>query len=230
MVTLDIDGKKYEVPTEWKDITLEYWYGWHEIIKSHEQKHKAKQKEGEFDEESPFSKISNVEMLKMNRDIFQYITKIDDATLDRCDVDSIARAMEFIGQVTHEYKPKGVDGFMFEDEKYFFPKEAMYDNTFGDYIESTQLDMTISSMKHGVFDVLPEQMAILCRKVGEEYDEDSINKKTERFKKLTMDIVWEFSFFLSIQNLKLTNHFQISLLQNQLKQEELEQRESTKSL
>jgi hypothetical protein len=230
MVTLDIDGEKYEVPTEWKDITLEYWYGWHEIIKSHQQKHKAKQKKGEFDEENPFSKISNVEMLKMNRDIFQYITKIDDAKLDKCDIDSIARAMEFIGNLTTEYKPKGVDGFMFEDEKYFFPKEAMYNNTFGDYIEATQLDMTISSMKHGVFDVLPEQMAILCRKAGEEYDENIIDEKTEKFKKLTMDVVWEFSFFLSIQNLKLTNHFQISSLQNQLQQEELEQMESIKDL
>ena len=106
----------------------------------------------------------------------------------------------------------------------------MFDNTFGDYIESTQLDMTIESMKHGVFDVLPEQMAILCRRFGEEYDEDAIDKKTERFKKLTMDVVWEFSFFLSIQNLKLTNHFQISLVQDQLQQEELEQMENIKSL
>ena len=219
MVKLDIDGKKYEVPTEWKDITLEYWCGWYDIIKSHEQKHRAKLKEGEFDEEKPFSKISTVEMLKMNTDIFQYITKIDDNTLQRCDVDSISRAMEFIGKVTEEYSPMGVDGFMFEEEKYFFPKEAMFDNTFGDYIESTQLDMTIDSMKHGVFDVLPEQMAILCRKAGEEYDEDAIDKKTEKFKLLTMDIVWEFSFFLSIQNLKLTNHFQISSVQKQLLQE-----------
>ena len=155
----------------------------------------------------------------MTTEIFQYITKIDDNTLQRCDVDSISRAMEFIGKVTEEYKPMGVDGFMFEEEKYFFPKEAMFDNTFGDYIEATQLDMTIDSMKHGVFDVLPEQMAILCRKAGEEYDEDNIDKKTERFKKLTMDIVWEFSFFLSIQNLKLTNHFQISSVQKQLLQE-----------
>ena len=69
---------------------------------------------------------------------------------------------------------------MFEEEKYFFPKEAMFDNTFGDYIESTQLDMTIDSMKHGVFDVLPEQMAILCRRAGEKYDEDNIDKKTEK--------------------------------------------------
>ena len=219
MVTLDIDGKKYEVPTEWKDITLDYWCGWFDIIKINEQKHKSKLKEGEFDETKPFDKISTVEMLKMNTEIFQYITKIDDKTLQMCDVDSVSRAMELIGKVTEEYQPIGMDGFMFEEEKYFFPKEAMFNNTFGDYIESTQLDMTIENMKHGIFDVLPEQMAILCRKAGEEYDEDVIDKKTERFKLLTMDIIWEFRFFLSIQNLKLTNHFQMSSVQNQLLQE-----------
>jgi hypothetical protein len=119
---------------------------------------------------------------------------------------------------------------MFEEEKYFFPKESMFDNTFGDYIESTQLDMTIESMKHGAFDVLPEQMAILCRRAGEEYDEDIIDKKTERFKKLTMDIIWEFSFFLSVQNMKLINHFQISSEVELHQQVELEQKESIKSL
>ena len=58
-------------------------------------------------------------------------------------------------------------------------------------------------MKHGKFDVLPEQMAILCRKLEEEYDDDVIPQKTEMFKKLTMDVVWEFGFFLTQQNIKL---------------------------
>tara|TARA_A100001201_G_scaffold103355_1_gene88666 strand:- start:1479 stop:2141 length:663 start_codon:yes stop_codon:yes gene_type:complete len=209
MVTLDIDGKKYDVPTDWKDITLEYWCGWYAIILKHQEMHKSRLKEGEFDENKPLEKITSTEMLSLNKEIFQYITKIDDETLKRCDLDSISAAMEFIAKVTEEYKPKGLKSFIFEEEEYFFPQEAMYDNTFGDYIEATQLDMTIEHMKHGSFDVLPEQMAILCRKIGEKYDDKEIPKKTERFKKLTMDIVWEFSFFLSIQNLKLRNHFQM---------------------
>ena len=219
MVKLDIDGKKYEVPTEWKDITLEYWCGWYSIIKSHEQKHKARLKKGEFDEDSPLSKINTREMLNLNKDIFQYITKIDDETINRCDLDSVSKAIEVISKVTEEYNPKGMSSFMFEGEEYLFPQEAMFDNTFGDYIEATQLDMTINSMKNGAFDVLPEQMAILCRRIGEKYDEDAIGKKTQKFRQLTMDIIWEFSFFLSIQNLKLKSRFQIFTEEPQLKQE-----------
>ncbi len=65
-------------------------------------------------------------------------------------------------------------------------------------------------MKHGKFDVLPEQMAILCRKIDEEYDDDIISSKSDKFKQLTMDIVWEFSF-LTMQSVKLTRTFQMFL-------------------
>ena len=86
--------------------------------------------------------------------------------------------------ITEEYEPKGIDWFDFEEERYFFPKEYMKKNTFGDYIESTQLDMYIESMKHGRFDVLPEQMAILCRRYDEEYDEDKIEAKAEAIQEI----------------------------------------------
>jgi hypothetical protein len=46
-------------------------------------------------------------------------------------------------------------------------------------------------------------MAILCRKIDEKYDDDIIPKKTEKFKNLSMDIIWEFGFFLTLQKIKL---------------------------
>jgi hypothetical protein len=69
--------------------------------------------------------------------------------------------------------------------------------TFGDYIESQQLEMNTKYLENGRFDILPEQMAILCKQVDEEVDLDNIDKKAKKFRKLTMDIVWEFSFFLN---------------------------------
>ena len=107
-------------------------------------------------------------------------------------------------------------------------------NTFGDYIEATQLDATIEMMKHGKFDVLPEQMAILCRKATEEFDDDAIPAKADKFKKLTMDIVWEFSFFLTMQSVKLTRTFQTYLVQDQVEEskpveEKSQQKDSIKN-
>jgi uncharacterized protein YozE (UPF0346 family) len=131
--------------------------------------------------------------------------------MNRLDVDSVNDAVGTFSSLLEEYKPKGIEKFELDGEEYLFPKEFLRRNTFGDYIESTHLDSTIEIMKHGRFDVLPEQMAILCRRADEEYDDDAIPAKTEKFKELSMDFVWEFSFFLTMQSVKLTRTFQMFL-------------------
>ena len=215
MIEIQIKEDKYEIPTEWKDITLEYWCGLYNIIKKYTET--AEEKENE---EVVEPKLDEVKVLRMNKEIFKYVTGINDTVLNKLDLESVNTAVGTIGQMMEEYKPKGIDRFEFEDNVYFFPKEFLKRNTFGDYIESTQLDATIQMMKHGKFDVLPEQMAILCRTIDEEYDDDVIPSKTDKFKKLTMDIVWEFSFFLTMQSVKLTRTFQTYLVGETKEEEE----------
>ena len=195
MVEIKIQDETYNIPTEWKDITLNWWCGLYTIIN----KYNKRDEEGNVIEKEH----SEVELLRMNRDIFIYLTGINEKMMAQLDVESVNSAVETVAQLLQDYKPQGIDRFEFEEETYFFPKEFLKRNTFGDYIESTHLESTIKIMKHGRFDVLPEQMAILCRKAGEEYDDDVIPSKTDRFKELTMDIVWEFSFFLTMQSVKL---------------------------
>ena len=203
MVEIKIQDKSYEIPTVWKDMTVEYWCGLYAIINQYNKR----DDEGKIIEEDH----SEVQLLKMNRDIFMYLTGLSQNDMEKLDVDSVNAAITAFSGALEEYKPKGIDRFEFEDEVYFFPKEFLKRSTFGDYIESTHLESTIDIMKHGRFDVLPEQMAILCRKAGEEYDDDAIPPKTEKFKQLTMDLVWEFSFFLTMQSVKLTRTFQMFL-------------------
>ena len=206
MIEIQIKEEKYEIPTEWKDITLEYWCGLYNIIKKYTETAEDSEKE-----ENVEPKVDEVKALRMNKELFKYVTGINDNILNQLDLESVNTAVGTIGQMMEEYKPKGIDRFEFDGDVYFFPKEFLKRNTFGDYIESTQLDATIQMMKHGKFDVLPEQMAILCRKIDEEYDDDIISSKSDKFKQLTMDIVWEFSFFLTMQSVKLTRTFQMFL-------------------
>ena len=203
MVEIKIENNLYEIPTEWKDITLRYWCGLYSIISQYNRK----DEEGNVIE----AEHSEVELLKMNRDIFIYLTGLSQNEMSRLDVDSVNQAVETFSSLLEEYKPKGIEKFELDGEEYLFPKEFLRRNTFGDYIESTHLDSTIEIMKHGRFDVLPEQMAILCRRADEEYDDDVISAKTEKFKELSMDSVWEFSFFLTMQSVKLTRTFQMFL-------------------
>ena len=203
MVEIKIQDKSYEIPTEWKDITLRYWCGLYAIINQYNKR----DENGEIIE----AEHSQVELLKMNRDIFIYLTGLTADEMNMLDADSVNAAVATFSQTLEQYKPKGIEKFEFEGDEYLFPKEFLRRNTFGDYIESTHLESTIQIMKHGRFDVLPEQMAILCRRADEEYDDDAIPAKTEKFKELTMDYVWEFSFFLTMQSVKLTRTFQMFL-------------------
>tara|TARA_R100001086_G_scaffold140116_1_gene73506 strand:- start:3523 stop:4203 length:681 start_codon:yes stop_codon:yes gene_type:complete len=212
MVEIKIQDNSYSIPTQWKDITLEWWCGLYFIIK----KYVNKDEEGNVVE----SAMPEVENLKLNKEIFMYLTKVDEATMKTLDIDSVNAAVTTVSTLMEEYKPKGIRKFEFEGETYYFPEEFLRRNTFGDYIESTHLDSTIDIMKHGKFDILPEQMAILCRKAGEEYDDEAIPDKAEKFKQLTMDLIWEFSFFLTTQSVKLAKTFQMFLGKNE---QELEQ-------
>jgi hypothetical protein len=179
MIEIKIEDKSYEIPTEWKDITLRYWCGLYEIIN----KYSKKDEEGNIIEEEH----KEVELLKMNRDIFMYLTGLNQSQMNRLDVESVNSTVDTFSSLLSQYEPKGIEKFEFDGDEYLFPKEFLRRNTFGDYIESTHLDSTIEIMKNGRFDVLPEQMAILCRKAGEEYDDDAIPEKTEKFKELSMD-------------------------------------------
>jgi len=203
MIQIKIQDKNYDIPTKWKDMKLNYWCGLYDIIN----KYNKRDEEGNIIEEDH----SEVEALKMNRDIFMYLTGLSLNQMEKLDLESVNAAITAFSGALEEYKPQGIEKFELDGEVYYFPKEFLKGNTFGDYIESTHLDSTIKIMKHGRFDVLPEQMAILCRAAGEEYDDDIIPQKTEKFKELTMDIVWEFSFFLTMQSVKLTRTFQMFL-------------------
>lgn len=209
------------IPTDWSDMTVEYWGGMANIIKQHYDKaqlRKAALDEDYKKEDNDASAFTNMgeydfneyQLLKLNSDLFAYVTQLDKKAMQNVDIESVSEVIGTIHALMKEYEPKGIRSFEFEDETYYFPSEMLQKNTYGDFIESTQLEMYIENMKNGRFDILPEQMAILCRKIDEEYDDDAIPKKAEKFKKLTMDIIWEFSFFLTMQNnilLKLSQSY-----------------------
>ena len=89
--------------------------------------------------------------------------------------------------------------FEYNKKTYFYPVAEMRTSTFGDFIEAAQLDMLAEKDEAGKFGVIAEQMAILCRERGEDYDEQKVIKKTKLFENLTMNEVWGFVFFLNKQ-------------------------------
>ena len=202
-VTQNEEWIDFDVPTEWKDITIEYWAKLSMIIKTHQKNSELKKEShqeryGDFEDiEKILEDVEFVDNLSLNKDIFCFLSGLDKEDMKKVDMAQVNKVIDSIGLLTEEYKPKGIRSFEFEEETYYFPSELLKENTYGDFIEATQLDMTVKHMKNGRYDILPEQMAILCRKIDEDYDENAIPDKAEKFKKLTMDTVFEFAFFLT---------------------------------
>ena len=199
----------FDVPTEWKDMSVSYWAELTSIINKHQEKNQLKKNhyeekyEGEEDLDKILGNIEIVDEMRLNGEIFAFIAGLTKEDMKKVDMEQDTNVINTLGILTEEYKPTGARSFEFEEETYYFPSEMLRKNTYGDFIESTQLEMTIDNMKNGRYDVLPEQMAILCRRAGEEYDEDLIEEKTKKFKNLKMDAVMEFAFFLTNQSNRL---------------------------
>jgi hypothetical protein len=199
MLNIEINNKEYNIPNKWEEMTLDYYCGIYEIIK------KYQITEDEENSENDLTKYIANQENKMYRDLFIYMTKIDEKTMKNVPISDVFAVIECLEEIMEEYKPKGLDYFEFEGDVYYFPLDFLRTGTFGDYIESQQLEMNTQYLKNGRFDILPEQMAILCKKVDEEVDLDDIDEKAKKFRGLTMDIVWEFSFFLNKRTLASLN-------------------------
>ncbi len=198
MLVLEINGKKKEIPCQWNEMTIDFYCGLYQIIN----KYKVTDEQIEDDKGKNLEKFYFTQETKMYKEIFSYMTKVPLNDVEKANMEDVMAVINSLDNIMTEYKPTGVDSFMFEGEKYYFPFEFLKTSTFGEYIEANQLELSTQYLKNGRFDILPEQMAILCKTMDEEVDLDNIDEKAKKFKNLTMDIVWEFSFFLNKRTMR----------------------------
>ena len=207
MLVIDINGKQKDIPSDWKEMTLEYYCGIYQIL----QKYKRTEEQDKSDEGKDLTKFFFTQEIKMYNELFCYMTGMSKENVKKVKTEEIEAVISSLDNILEEYKPKGITNFEFEGDIYYFPMNFFREGTFGEYIESTQLEMNTEYLKNGRFDILPEQMAILCKSVDEEVDLDNIDDKAKAFKRLTMDIVWEFAFFLNRQTSNSLNVIQTFL-------------------
>jgi|TARA_R100000482_G_C5083001_1_gene127022 hypothetical protein len=198
MLVLEINGKKKEVPCQWEEMTIDFYCGLYQIIN----KYKVTEEQKKDDEGKDLERFYFTQETKMYKEIFSYMTEVPLDDVEKANMEDVMAVINSLDNIMVEYKPKGIDSFIFEGEKYYFPFEFLKTSTFGEYIEANQLELSTQYLKNGRFDILPEQMAILCKTMDEEVDLDNIDEKAKKFKNLTMDIVWEFSFFLNKRTMR----------------------------
>jgi len=213
MINLTVGDQQCKIPQSWNEINLKDYTKIYSIIKANEFV------EPDTTDVSPdhLNAIQTERALhnvRTNREVFSEFTGIDKQTINQVDGNEMSDTLMIMSNflnsevTTKSLEPNQKMSFTLKGKEYFFPISEMQTSTFGDYIEASQLDMLAEKHKAGRFGVIAEQMAVLCRERGEVYDEEIVAKKTKMFSALTMDIVWDFIFFLTIQANTSNRHIQ----------------------
>lgn len=202
MIELKIGKQKATLPNQWSEMTLNRYKGLVKIVNNNEfHEPPVDDLPTTEDGKEALEMQRQLHNIRTNKKVFSYLTGVNETTIDKCNMEDMNSAMalmnEFLNsQAEKSYKQDTKYKFSFKGKTYYFPDHNMEKSTFGDYIESAQLDMFNKKSEGGRMSVLAEQMAILCREKNEVYDEQIVMKKTKLFGNLTMDVVWDFLFFL----------------------------------
>ena len=199
-------NKDFRFPTKWEEITIGKWAEYQRLVKELQ---KNFVKKFNLKDESEIGQITTIEIFTQYPEyfvkLFSFWTGInnqDAFKVDKADILAIYETMNnLLAKNTSE---KRIDRFVFGEVTYLFPRSEydikgnearMAKESFGAMIYAFQQDKILEDLSKSRFDVVADQMAILCRPEGEEYDPVKVSERARKFKDLTMDIVWEFVFF-----------------------------------
>ena len=208
MIKVELDGKEIEIPSSWTEVKWKKFLEFYNLTKTFKTKEEL---EEEFKDKGDTKELyMSLDTLKCNTKMASFWTGISEDQIAMCDLDEVAKVLKELTFLNQTYSPIHIDSFVFEDEKYFLPEIGMPKSTFGDYIQSEQLELNNKNLENGRIEVMPEQVAILCKKKGETHlDDDEVDKRAEKFKNLDMATIWDVAFFLTRHESLLMTNFLI---------------------
>lgn len=192
MFNFNINDVKYSLPEKWQEITLPRYVAYlrlHEDLLS------------EFDEDVTYSEIFAVYP--------EYFIKvisfwgIPEEVLKNTDINEVFSLYHvFTNLINKQPDFERKETFEWKGKTYRYPRYAhdfngsapMGGEAFGDVTEAMQVRSAFEGIIAGKFDVVPKQIAILCSNTTDHKERVANSKELES---ITMDIVWEFTFFLT---------------------------------
>lgn len=234
MVKIDIGKKEYDLPNDWKDITMGQLLDSQKLLKAmpdkmrqltFPEKKKATPKITENDE---------IEFWEFYRKWLVFWTDIPDSVSKKIQMDGLKIAYEIL-QV-FMFTPKDVDykeEITFKDVVYMLPPteeimsghtKHMADSTFEEFVEGMQITAMLNKLKNEDLSALPLLTATFYREkvtYGNwyqkkrtkiiDYDEEGTKKRAKLFMDLPMSDVWGAYFFLIIRLKRSLSGLQTSL-------------------
>ena len=205
MLVFSAGEHEFTVPEEWSEITLEKYAVFIDAVNELQKKLKE-----DDNEDIGFYQIV-LEYREHFNKLFQTFTGIEPSIIDRIKADNIYTTYMYIMNFLKEPEYNKIDSFTFKRKKYYLPKSKvdyfgneieMAEASFGEVVEAMQVQEMDKSFQENNFKVLPYQIAMLCRRKGEDYNDQIVKERAEVFKELPMDVVWQVAFFLIKQKQK----------------------------
>lgn len=235
MIIVSINDKKYNVCSEWKDVTIS------QVEKAFAIKEKLSDEVKKFfysADEFKLTKEHEREIVKFEKEWIEAFSNIPKTELNKTvlineDGDNITSLFRICQKFMYDPQQNEIEikeQIEFKGVKYYLPqsvttlkgiKKIFAQGTYEDYMEGSKLfeafndkpDLTrLSQLTATLFRPKIKTGILWFKKeVIEYYDEDAVNKRAELFKELPMDMVWGAYFFFMLSNLKLLSGFQTSL-------------------
>jgi len=222
MIEVQLGEKKVNIPTKWEEVEFKKFLDFMNLTKTF----KTEKEIDELNVDEDLKEFHvTLENLKVNTKLVSFWTGISEDELAMCDIDDVGKVIEDLKFLTAQYNPVRIESFEFEGEKYYLPKPDMSKQTFGTYVEAEQVELNNAKLKKGKIEILPQQVAILCKKKDEKFvDDDEIDIRAEKFKNLDMATMWDVGFFLTRLESLLTISFLTLTREHQTLKQELQQR------
>ena len=216
-----IKGNKLGIPSSWEDCSFDKFLQFANLLENLTPKQES---EPTTDVEEWEATLKD---LKDNTKILSFWLGMTESDVSLIDLDVANDIMTTLGFLNEHYTPINISSFSIGEEKFILPENFMKQSSFGRYVEAEQLELQSNMLDKGRMEVLPRQVAILCKKEGEveKLDDDLIDKRAKQFEKLDMATIWDVGFFLSKLEQKLMLSFLISQEKGEIQRPELQQEE-----
>ena len=182
METYTINKKTIEVPTSWVECNFDRFLKFANLLDAMNIKEDNPQTKTKTEVEEWAATLQD---LKDNTKILSFWCGEPESEISLLDLDVANDIMTSLGFLNDAYIPITIDSFTIGDEKFILPENLMKNSSFGRYIEAEQLELQSNILDKGGMEVLPRQIAILCKKEGEDekLDDDLIDKRAKQFEK-----------------------------------------------
>lgn len=199
-------GKIFQIPASWQEITIGKFAAYEALVRKMKKEFVTI---FELKDETEVKDITTMEIFVSYPMYFIKIlcfwtglTKSEALQINKNDVLTTYEYMNKL--LANSVVDRKIDRFPFKGVTYLFPQSKedingkvalMGQESFGAMIFAFQQSANLEELGKGKFDVVANEMAILCRPEGEMYDPENDASRAKLFKDLPMDVVWQFVFF-----------------------------------